>query len=111
MFGFLRRLATPWALAREQVLDRPSLLGLDVPYLPAVQSDPLDDQALQARLSAMTLMQREIYLLRIVDEMSVARIAHRLGLSRRSVRRTLRQAISIIAEPEWHGLGRHEIGH
>ena len=73
------------------------LLGLDA----FLRSDPnLEtpiEWEMQHRLAAMSVMAREVYLLRTVDRMPIDDIAQRLAIPRRAAVRYLTQAIVTLS--------------
>jgi DNA-directed RNA polymerase specialized sigma24 family protein len=83
------------------VAGRPLLLDLDAHFGfdELYAAGPSD--AYRARLAAMPPYVLEVFLRSTVDRQSVLTIAQQLGLSRRTVRRLLREAIAIISiEPD-----------
>jgi DNA-directed RNA polymerase specialized sigma24 family protein len=70
------------------------------------EADPITSELLQAterRLMSMPVMTREVFLLFIVDRMSIAQIATRLALRKSKVRLMLRDAIVVISRDAWDG--------
>jgi len=74
-----------------------ALLGLDLPMGSSTKIGTDTQADIAHRLVQMPLFVRETYLLRAVDRMSIEEISARLGISRRSARRYLRQAIVMLA--------------
>jgi DNA-directed RNA polymerase specialized sigma24 family protein len=70
----------------------PSLLGLDTD--PIVE--PPEVHEAYRRLAAMPIIVREIYLLRVVERLSIDQIAARLAVARREVIRNLARAIDYL---------------
>jgi RNA polymerase sigma factor (sigma-70 family) len=52
-----------------------------------------DRDQIADRLARLSPMVREVFLLRVVEQMSIAEVAHRLAISRDEAKRHLRRAI------------------
>jgi DNA-directed RNA polymerase specialized sigma24 family protein len=76
-----------------------ALFGLDLPMVGGREIEAETHADIAERLALMPLFVRETYLLRAVDGMSIDAISARLGISARSARRYLRQAIILLAAP------------
>ena len=74
----------------------PDPIEPDAPDEAITVDDGIVDADIARRLAAMPVFVRETYLLRIVDRMSVEQIADRLAISKREVRKNLRQAIALL---------------
>ena len=74
-----------------------ALFGLDLPVVADREIAAETHADIAERLALMPLFVRETYLLRAVDGMSIDAISARLGISARSARRYLRQAIILLA--------------
>ena len=97
MRRFLGRIADLIRGRRPKANGPVALLGLDLPMTSSSETTAEAQADFARRLAQMPLFERETFLLRAVDRMTVDEISARLGISRRKVRRYLRKAIAFLA--------------
>jgi DNA-directed RNA polymerase specialized sigma24 family protein len=83
--------------ADRQAPDRPQLLGLDIEPRFDGLYEAGESELYRQRLASMRPFVLEVFLRVTVDKQQVPLIAEQLGLSRRTVRRLLREAVRIIS--------------